>query len=183
MVGPRRAAADARAAGQPERQLRTYTVLACIVALSPAIAFADLMTIRCEDPLGSFLFHGPDIYDGQFKSRVTPTERFGSSPTFLLDSRSPTRLTVLWGSATPPGMPAELKKALESDPKHAGKASDATIVFQSDDQFTAVERYDQGVYLYSLFPKLGYGVFSDHGHALNGQVKVNTFYGTCQFIK
>jgi hypothetical protein len=82
-------------------------------------------------------------------------------------------LTVLWGD-THFNIPEDLTRP--------PKAKQYPIVHLSLDQISAIASNSNEVWVYSLYPKLGYGIFSRHMH-YNGleHLVVNTFYSKCRF--
>ena len=145
---------------------RMLAILLGIFVCASSTATAAMVTITCEDPAGINLYHGPDPITGKaVESEATSSSRFGDRPRFILDTEHPEYLLVLWRGY----IPEDLEPLL--DPKVlAEKATKATIVARDADQITAIEVHSQGVYAYSLFPKLSYGVFSNHARYTNGQI-------------
>jgi hypothetical protein len=159
-------------------RIAVITMLLSFLA-SPTLGVVGLITVFCDDPQGFILSHGPNDLDAGFDRNVTKhVERFGSKPTFVFDSSKPQELLVLWGSYIDPDLPAGLAEALDLE----AKAERATIVFNTERQISAIQPYEGGVYLYTLYPKLGYGVFVWVSHWLtSGKAKADMYYGNCRF--
>lgn len=138
-------------------------------AVSQVVAASERTTVDCDDPQGA-TFYG---------SKFETAERFGSKPQFVLDRGDPIHLIVLWGSYIDPRLPEHAvdKLALRA------KAMKASIVYRSEDQITATRSDEQGVYVYTLYPKLGVGVFSAHRHWTTGETAAHMYYGHCKFTQ
>ena len=138
-----------------------------------------MSTISCDDPQGFDLHHGPSfIGDDYATNDISHSERYGSEPTFVLRSDAPEELLILWGSAMPEEIPDEEAEQLGMNPK----AERAVVVYRSEEQVTAVRPYAGGAELVSLYPKLGYGVYTTHTHwQTSGRVNANFYFGECRF--
>jgi hypothetical protein len=132
-------------------------------------AASRLVTIGCGDPQG-VTFYG---------SKLDIAERFGSAPKFILDPSDPIHLIVLWGSYIDSRLPEHFVDELEL----RAKAVKATIVYRSEDQITATRTDGQGLYVYTLYPKLEVGVFSSHRHWTTGETAAHMYYGHCKFLE
>ncbi len=161
--------------------MKMLALLSCCLVILPASAAAELITIHCSDPQGFNLYHGPDELTEKFDKNVTShADRFGSKPTFVLDTKKPGELLVLWGTFIPPGVSEELIQKLDLK----AKAEQASIVFRNRRQISAIHPYKGGVNLYTLYPKLGYGVFTTHTHwQTSGKVNAYLYYGECRFTQ
>jgi hypothetical protein len=144
-------------------------VLILCAVTSKASAASRLITVECEDPQGITVYGGkPEI-----------AERFGSAPKFILDTSDPMQMTVFWGSYVSPRLPEQFVDKFGLRPS----AVKATIMFRNEDQITATRTDQQGLYVYTLYPKLEIGVFSAHRHWTTGETAANMYYGRCKFIQ
>ncbi len=161
--------------------MKILALISCCSVIFPASAATELITIHCSDPQGFNLYHGPDELTEKFDKNVTShADRFGSKPTFVLDTKKPGELLVLWGSFVPPGVSEALIQKLDLK----AKAERASVVFRNSRQISAIQPYEGGVYLYTLYPKLGYGVFTTHTYwATSGKVYASLYYGECSFTQ
>ncbi len=161
--------------------MKILALISCCSVIFPASAAAELITIHCSDPQGINLYHGPGDLTEKFEKNVTShADRFGSKPTFVLDSKKPGELLVLWGTFIPPGVSEELIQKLDL----RAKAEQASIVFRNRRQISAIQPYEGGVNLYTLYPELGYGVFTTHLHwQTSGKVQAYLYYGECRFTQ
>ncbi len=157
---------------------RLILTTALLVGLA-APAWASLVTINCDDPEGFVLHHGENLLRGPgVHHEAGSVDRFGSKPTFILDSKRPNKLIVIWGSYIPEGVSEELVHALDRE----AKAVEADIVLRNDHQITAIEKSPQGVYTYSLYPNLNYGVITHSGYwATEEHAWASIYFGECHF--
>lgn len=132
-------------------------------------AASRLITMDCNDPQGVTFY----------SSKIDIAERFGSAPKFILDPSDPMHLIVLWGSYIDSRLPENVVDELEL----RAKAAKATIVYRSEDQITATRADEQGLYVYTFYPKLKIGVFSAHRHWTTGETAANMYYGQCNFTQ
>lgn len=144
-------------------------VLILCAVVPKASAVSQLITVECDDPRGVTFYGGKhDI-----------AERFGSAPKFILDANNPMQMVVLWGSYIDSRLPEHFVDKLDLRPS----AVKATIMFRDEDQITATRTDQQGLYVYTLYPKLGIGVFSAHRHWTTGETAANMYHGRCKFIQ
>jgi len=144
-------------------------VLILCVVDPEASAASRPITVECDDPQGVTLYSGKqDI-----------SERFGSAPKFILDASDPKQMIVLWGSHVDSRLPEQFVDKLGLRPS----AVKATIVFRDEDQITAMRTDQQGLYVYTLYPKLEIGVFSAHRHWTTGETAANMYHGQCKFTQ
>ena len=154
-------------------------VVLVIVAL-PGLARSELVTVICDDPKGFELRHGPSYPElPDSDNEATMVDKFGSKPTFILDLSDPQYLTILWGSMIHPKLPEDFIDLLDL----RAKAEKARIVYHNEHQITALNEYEGGVNLYTLYPKLGYGVFTSHRNNTRGGASPYMYYGPCTFHK
>ena len=159
--------------------MKHIAFVAVLLASLAASAESTFVTINCDDPEGFLIDHGENPLRGPgIYHEAKTTERFGSKPTFILDSKRPNKLIVLWGSYIPPGVSQDLVRRLDLETK----AGEAEIVFRNDRQITGIESYEQGVYTYSLYPKLNYGIFTTSAHwVIDEHATASINYGRCSF--
>jgi len=154
-------------------------VVVFLVAI-PGLAWSELVTVNCDDPKGFKLTHGPNLPgEPPWNNLEQVAERFGSKPSFILDTEDPEHLLVLWGSYIAPELPPEAVEMFDLK----AKAKKAMVVYRNDHQVTSIEKYQQGMYMYSLYPKLSYGVFSLHRNYTTGAAAPWMYYGPCTFHK
>jgi hypothetical protein len=145
-------------------------VVPVLCAVGPkASAASRLITVECEDPQG-ITFNG---------SKHDVAERFGSAPKFILDASDPEQMIVLWGSYVDSRLPEQFVDELRLRPS----AVKGTIMFRNEDQITATRTDQQGLYVYTLYPKLEIGVFSAHRHWTTGETAANMYHGRCKFVQ
>ena len=149
-----------------------------IMIATPGIAMSELITVNCDDPKGFTVTHGPNLPGNPpWDNEVSLRERFGSKPSFILDTDDPEQLLVLWGSYIHPRLRDKDIEMLDL----RAKAKRAIVVYRNANQITAIEKYQGGVYMYSLHPKLEYGVFSLHRNYKTGAAAPYLYYGACTF--
>ncbi len=124
--------------------------------LAAQLAWSEpLLTVTCEQPRGRRVDYGQGIFGTEKTKLEERTDSFtGVNPVFIIDGGTPDQLTVIWGDTK--GIP----KAMQ----HPTKAEQHPIVHFSAGQITAVHNFGTGVWVYSLFPKLAFGVFTRQSH-------------------
>jgi len=98
--------------------------------------------------------YGPGLLE--LRGRTVDTRPIASPGTHLtpvIEADQPQRMRVTWDPPAAPG--AE---------RGAATTLDATVIATTDDQITAVQLRAEGVWMYSMFPKLGIGYVSSHNH-------------------
>ena len=134
-------------------------VLTIFLTFTAVAQAQSILTVTCQPPKGSRVDYKISREDwlaqrDASQSRLeleTGEDSFtGVNPIFLVDRRKPERMTVIWGDTKVEGIPEELTRPPE--------AKEFPVVHSSEDQITAVEAYGNGVWVYSLYPKLGFGV-------------------------
>jgi hypothetical protein len=98
----------------------------------------------------------------------------GTHLTVVIEADQPQRMRVTWDP--PPAAPGE---ACES-----ATTFDATVIATTDNQITAVQPRAEGVWMYSVFPKLGIGYVSSHNHIPFGSTSRSlALYALCHMTK
>jgi hypothetical protein len=145
-----------------------------LVVLWREVDAAPRLTVTCDDPQGTTTLYDSGLLElGEQRWETLPTLYAGAHPTFLLDDATPQILYGTWGAA-----PDETMAAPSPPPSVA-----ATIVLESRGQITAVFAGAQTVWIYSLFPKLGIGVFTSHSHfPMDYTSRSTSTYAQCQFV-
>lgn len=149
------------------------TILSSLLAAQ--LAWSEpLLTVTCEPPRGRRVDYGQGAFGTEKTKLEEGTDSFtGVNPVFIIDGGTPDQVTVIWGDSK--GIP----KAMQLPTK----AQQPPIVHFSAGQITAVYNYGNGVWVYSLFPKLAFGVFTrqshlgPEGHHATGSM----LYAKCQF--
>ncbi len=146
--------------------------LLLVVVCRAALAAPPLLTMTCVDPQGTETSYGPGLLEIRDLTVDTrPITLSGTQLTFVLAADQPQRLRVTWDP--PPVVPA--------DPREPATTFDATVIAATDDQITAVQQRAQGVWMYSVFPKLGMGYVSAHNHVPFGSTSRSlALYARCR---
>jgi hypothetical protein len=142
------------------------------LAIPGLLQAESLVTVICDEP------RGPRIdYFGNPKTDLQEERDgfTGVNPVFILDPAPPQTLTVLWGDV-------DLSHILPKELLRSPKAERHPIIHRTREQITAVDSYDKGVWLYSLFPDLGFGVFARHSHP-GGQALGAMYYARCRWSR
>lgn len=137
-----------------KRARRGLTLLLGL-ALAPSIADcarAKSLTVTCDEPTGPRLEIGTQPNESAPKVKTSTDSFTGVRPTFVFNSENSTELTVIFGSTTPKGLPSGIAVA--------PSGVQSKVVFMSDSQISALEEEPYGIWIYSLFPKIGYGIFT-----------------------
>ena len=159
---------------------RILQVLVCLFIGEDAWA-KPLFTATCEEPHGPRIDYGEELFTnaGTAASSLKRELKHGDDsfsgvrPVFIVnDDKS---MTVLWGDTQAPGLPEDLRRPQ--------RAEVAIIIHQSEEQITAVVQLGKSsVWLYSLYPQLGYGLYTRNAHHVIGHHLVGSMmYSKCQF--
>jgi hypothetical protein len=146
-------------------------VLLLVVVCRVALAAPPLLTMTCADPQGTETSYGPGLLEIRDLTVDTrPMTLSGTHLTFVLEADQPQRLRVTW---EPPPAARETATTL-----------DAMVIATTDDQITAVPQRAEGVWMYSVFPKLGIGYVSAHNHVPFGSTSRSlALYARCYMTK
>ncbi len=157
-------------------------VLTIFLTLTGIAQAQSIVTVTCQPPKGSRISYGippedwlvqRDDSQSRFELETGETSFTGVNPIFLLDGENPQEMIVIWGDTKVEGVPEEL---IRSDAKKL------PIVHLSENQITAVESYSNGVWVHSLYPKLGFGVFTRQTHYTGVEHAIGAvFYSKCRF--
>ena len=129
-----------------------------------------VLTVTCNPPQGTRFDYGTGLFGTGMKVETNKDGYRGVTPVFVIDDAKPNKMLVIWGETKTLGPAAETR------------AAEAIIIYQTVDQIIAVESYEVGAWLYSLYPQLGIGYFSRHSHQYKGTVSVGViFYSLCKF--
>jgi hypothetical protein len=113
------------------------TILFCPIFAKP------YLTVECEAPKGNRI----DYEKG--KMVASEDGMSGINPLFIFDDNQKDKVTVIWGHSKKLNIPA--------------KAIEATIVVNDEEfKITAMAIDGEVVYMYSLFPKEGVVMFTQH---------------------
>ena len=137
--------------------------------MASAVFAKPVFTATCGTPVGtrcdqvnSTLVEKPDGFDGV-------------NPTFIIDDQRSTKITYIWG-------PAEWAR---NELKMKAAAQEAIIISMTVDKITAIAvEGDNGITkMFSLFPKKGLVLFSQHRYIdlAGGVPTVGTFHAKCSF--
>ena len=158
-------------------------VLTIFLTFTAVAQAQSILTVTCQPPKGSRVNYGippedwlaqRDARQSRFELETSEDSFTGVNPTFLVNRQKPERMTVIWGDTKVEGLPEELMRTPE--------AKEFPIVHSSEDQITAVEAYSNGVWVYSLYPKLGFGVFTRQTHYTGVEHAIGAvFYSKCRF--
>lgn len=141
----------------------------CLLLTFVAAAQAKpVLTVTCSQPTGQRF----DQVAGNIQPKNDGFD--GVNPVFIIDDQRPKIITFIWG-------PAEwARDAL----KMKAAAQEAFIVSATEDKITAVRlEGDNITQMYSLFPKKGLVLFSQHRYIdlAGGVPNVGMFYSKCSF--
>ena len=157
--------------------LCALSVASCIGGVTEA---KPLFTATCEEPQGPRVDYGHELLldPGTFTSDSPRQLKLGNDsfsgvrPVFIVnDDKS---MTVLWGDQKSIGLPDDLIRE--------NRAEHALIVSESEEQITAIQIGNSSVWLYSLYPRLGYGLSTRNSHHVIGHHLVGSrMHSTCKF--
>jgi hypothetical protein len=127
----------------------------------PSVVAAESLTAVCE------ALTGPRIDYERSGTQAVPHRTLSEenisgvgAPTFFVDLTEKT-VTAVIGSTVYPGMTREQVEKIAPT-----KAKRLPIVHVSERQITAIDSSDGGVWVYSLFPSLGYGLITRQTHSV-----------------
>ncbi len=165
------------------RRSPTETEMAILLTLVVGLLFATaveakpILTVTCEEPRGTRFDYDAGLYGLETKVEEHKTTFSGVNPVFVVDDQKPTILLVIWGPA---------KKAVQILEPLLGKgryqetkAKEATIIWRTANQITAVEGSGSSIWFHSLYPKLGIGYFSRHSYLMGANS--SSYYAMCKF--
>ncbi len=149
-------------------------VLLLLGAFQAPVAAKPLLTVTCDAPQGVDMSYGSGLLG--LREGHVETSSVGYPdvhPAFLIDEDTPQRLLVTFGA-----QPAR------QEPPAPAQPFEASIIYTTDDQITAVAPRGEAVWMYSFFPKLGIGYFTTHNHIPFGYTSrsVST-YALCHFVR
>lgn len=156
--------------------LRVYLTLAVTLVLSTSSSATSLLKATCGSVQGSEMQYGGGLLELMKDEdiQIFPAQYDEVQPIFLVEGEAPQTMTVLWGYPTP---------LREFSHEHY-RVYTATIVLHTALQITAIHRHGEGVWMYSLLPKLGIGYFSAHSHFPMGSASRNvSVYAICHFTR
>jgi hypothetical protein len=127
-------------------------VLLIVVGYRAVLAAPRLLTMTCVAPQGTELSYGRGLLGIEDLIVDTrPTASPGTQLTFVIEAEQPQWMRVTW--APPP-----------AEERGPATTFDATVIATTDDQITAVQPHGEGVWMYSIFPRLGMSYVSAHNH-------------------
>lgn len=138
----------------PSHYLSLSLVL-LVVGCRAVLAAPPLLTMTCQDPQGTEMSYGPGLLELRDRTVDTrPMALPGTHLTVVIEADQPQQMRVTLD-------PPPVAPGVEREP---ATTFDATIIATTDDQITAVQLRAEGVWMYSMFPKLGIGYVSSHNH-------------------
>ena len=156
--------------------MRKLAIIVCAsLVLVPAASARPLLSAVCDSPRGFRVDYGYGVLGLSDLTLETGEDSFTAiNPLFSIDSEEPDVLQLVWGDTVFPGVAKELRRepGLER----------ATVIAKSPQYISAVKPYAGGTWVYSLYPGLGFGVFSRHDILLDvGHIAGSLFYAKCVF--
>jgi hypothetical protein len=138
------------------------------------VAATPLLTVTCEAPQGVDMSYGSGLLGLQEDRVETASVAYPDlHPTFVVEDDKPQRLLVTFRAQSARQGSPEPEPAIE-----------AAILYNTDDQITAVAPRGEAVWMYSLFPKLGMGYFVTHNHIPFGYTSRSVAtYAQCRFVR
>jgi len=127
-----------------------------------------ILTVVCEPPKGPRIDYGSEAFtESPFKLEKTEDSFTGVNPTFIFDDQDSSNAIMLWGTT----------RGLEET-----KAQQVPIIMRTKDQISLIEVDGNGVWVHSLYPQLGFGIFTRQGHWTGtNHAKGMIFYAKCNF--
>lgn len=149
-----------------------FLLVPSLLGLSVEAEATPVLTATCEAPTGTRIDYGEKFGIKAEPELTVGKDSFtGITPAFIVNDDN--TMTVLWGGTKVQGVPEEMT---------APKAMEAIIIYRSEEQITALEIVPNGIWIYSLYSELGYGVFTRQTHWVLGKHLVgNLFHSKCTF--
>src|SRR5712664_3730456 len=119
-------------------------VLLLLGAFQAPVAAKPLLTVTCDAPQGVDMSYGSGLFG--LREGHVETSSVGYPdvhPAFLIDEDTPQRLLVTFG--VQPARP---------EPPAPAQPFEASIIYTTDDQITAVAPRGEAVWMYSLVPHI-----------------------------
>lgn len=158
--------------------MRSYTPVSLVLLLmslttSPAHGTAPpLLTVTCAAPQGVDMSYGSGLLGLRTDRVETASVAYPDLHLIFVLEEDTSRRLLLTVSA---------QNARQGPPE---SSTEAAILYNTDDQITAVAPRGQSVAMYSLFPKLGIGYFVTHDHIPLGYTSRSvTTYARCQVVR
>jgi hypothetical protein len=166
-----------------------------MILLMPSPALTEpILTITCHEPKGKRMEYGVFLYeyfDAKIKKKAPPKPRLrtgddgytGVTPTFMIDSATPDKMTYVWGDTAEfePYKQAARQFGLQVP---APAAQQAVIMVLNEDLISTFEKGPRYVWVNSFFPKLGVAYFVQHEYRELESVAWNTqisLFARCEF--
>jgi len=160
---------------------------------SPALT-EPILTITCNAPQGKRMEYGvfPNEHiDAIVKKKAPPKPRLrtvddgytGVTPTFIIDSAVPNKMTYMWGDTAEfePHKQAARQFGIKVP---APAAQQADIIVFNEELISTIEQGPRYAWLNSFFPKLGVAYFVQHEYRHFGidtwNVQISLF-ARCEF--
>ncbi|QSP94019.1 hypothetical protein LPB19_12555 [Marinobacter salinisoli] len=155
-----------------------FTLLV-LVSWSIPVASETLLAAICDEPIGPRIDIRKEPPNATEVSILRSEDKYsGTHPFFTIDSTDPRTLRYKWGNTDLGG--ARLDELIPQAEKTA------TIVIANENVISGVEVFSSNrVSVFTLLPKMGKGVFTDHSYTtvLGENVKAVTFTSNCRFMK
>ena len=166
-----------------------------MILLMPSPALPEpILTITCHEPKGKRMEYGvfwTEYLDAKIKKQARPKPRLrtgddgytGVTPTFIIDSATPDKMTYVWGDTTEfePYKQAARQSGLQVPPL---VAQQAVIMVFEEDLISTLEKGPRYVWVNSFFPKLGVAYFVQHEYREIERAAWNTqisLFARCEF--
>ena len=148
------------------------------ICLSSPVSGEPLLSAICGEPSGPRIDISPEMSGNSGASIEHSKDKYsGVHPLFTVDADEPNTLKYVWGNTEIAG------DSLADVPTSERSAK---IQIFNENIVSAVEVYKSNrVSVFTLLPKIGIGVFTDHTRTtvLGENVKAVTFTSDCRFLK
>lgn len=176
------------------RTRRVRLAAALAVAVCPLVTHASpMVTITCHDLKGSSLHYGVPFWervDAKVKKQPLPAphvvgpkdDGYAESLTIVMDSASPTKLTIVWNESAEQLKERAAAKKLGMD-MIPPQTDEATIIATSPGMFSAVvDNAPDGIVLYTFFPKSGSAFITTHARMYDDtDTTMTSVRAACEF--
>jgi hypothetical protein len=131
--------------------------------------------MTCHDPQGTEMSYGPGLLELRDRTVDTrPLTTPGTHLTVVIEADQPQLMRVTWD-------PQPAAPWTEREPT---TTYEATVIATTEHQITAVHLRGAGVWMYSVFPKLGIGYVSSHNHIPFGSTSRSlALYALCYMTR
>ena len=116
-------------------------------------------------------------FDSEVKIEASRDSFTGVNPIYVLDTKNKKEILSIWGSTVYEGMTKEQVEKIAPT-----EAKTLPVIIINKFPIVAIETGYQSIWVHSLYPKLGYGIFTQVGYSFLGDsAKGAVYQSKCSF--